>query len=80
MTLPYIRRVVEAELRSRLESNGAVVIEGPKACGKTATAQTLAASEVQLDVDQQARRAAEIEPALVLAGEMAHIRGRLTPG
>lgn len=69
MKLPYIRRVVEAELRSRLESNGAVVIEGPKACGKTATAQTFAASEVQLDVDQQARRAAEIEPALVLAGE-----------
>ena len=65
----YVRRVVESELRSRLQSTGAVVIEGPKACGKTATAETLAASEVRLDVDDQARRAAEIEPALVLAGK-----------
>lgn len=65
----YRYRVVEAELRSRLGSAGAVVIEGPKACGKTATAETIAASEVRLDVDEQARRAAEIEPALVLAGD-----------
>lgn len=65
----YRSRIVEAELRSRLEAVGAVVIEGPKACGKTATAEILAASAVHLDVDERARRAAEIEPALVLAGD-----------
>lgn len=64
----YQPRVVESELRLRLASAGAVVIEGPKASGKTATAQTLAASVVMLDVDEQARRVADIEPALVLAG------------
>lgn len=64
----YKRRIVEQEIRSRLDSAGAVVIEGPKACGKTATAETMAASEVRLDVDEQARRAAEIEPSLVLDG------------
>lgn len=64
----YQSRVVEAELRLRLASAGAVVIEGPKACGKTATAQTLAASVVMLDVDEQARRVADIEPSLVLDG------------
>jgi predicted AAA+ superfamily ATPase len=44
------------------------VIEGPKACGKTATARRVAASEVLLDVDLNARRAIEVDPALVLAG------------
>lgn len=65
----YRNRIVEAELRQRLAAAGAVVIEGPKACGKTATAETLAASVVLLDVDEQARRAADIEPSLVLAGK-----------
>jgi predicted AAA+ superfamily ATPase len=64
----YRSRVVEKELISRLKSVGAVVIEGPKACGKTATAETMAASQVRLDVDDQARRAAAIDPALVLEG------------
>jgi hypothetical protein len=45
----YHSRVVDSELRQRLSSTGAVVIEGPKACGKTATARNLGASEVLLD-------------------------------
>jgi predicted AAA+ superfamily ATPase len=45
-----------------------VVIEGPKACGKTATARQIAASEVLLDVDLNARQAIGIDPALVLDG------------
>ncbi len=44
------------------------MIEGPKACGKTATARQVAASEVLLDVDAEARRAAELDPSLILAG------------
>jgi predicted AAA+ superfamily ATPase len=44
------------------------VIEGPKACGKTATARQVAASEVLLDVDANARRAIAVDPALVLDG------------
>ncbi len=47
---------------------GAVVIEGPKACGKTATARQVAASEVLLDVDINARRAIAVDPSLVLEG------------
>jgi predicted AAA+ superfamily ATPase len=45
-----------------------VVIEGPKACGKTETARQQAASSVLLDVDDNARRAAAVDPALVLDG------------
>ncbi len=47
---------------------GAAVIEGPKACGKTVTAQHAAASEVRLDIDLKAREAAALEPAFVLDG------------
>ena len=64
----YNPRVVDRELTRRLAAMGAVVIEGPKACGKTATARQQAASEVLLDVDQAARMAISFDPALVLEG------------
>ena len=64
----YVPRIVDAELSRRLAANGAVVIEGPKACGKTETARQQAASEVLLDVDRAAQQAAEIDPRLVLDG------------
>lgn len=65
----YIPRIGDRELVSRLESAGAVLIEGPRACGKTAMARQVAASEVLLDVDENARHAAAVDPSLVLAGE-----------
>lgn len=67
--MAYVRRIVDAELDARLKANGAVVIEGPKACGKTETARRQAASEVLLDVDVAAQQAAEIDPRLLLDGE-----------
>lgn len=66
--MPYIERIVDRELTEKLKAIGAAVIEGPKACGKTVTAQHLAASEVRLDVDLEARQAAALEPAFVLDG------------
>ena len=67
-SMAYVPRIVDAELDARLKANGAVVIEGPKACGKTETARRQAASEVLLDIDVAARQAAEIDPGLVLDG------------
>ncbi len=64
----YRARIVEKELSTLLNSSGAVVIEGPKACGKTATARQFAASEVLLDVDEAARLAAKVDPRLILQG------------
>ena len=52
---PYLPRIADGELRRRLASTGAVLIEGPKAVGKTATARQAAGSEVLLDVDAQAQ-------------------------
>jgi hypothetical protein len=55
----YLERVVDGELTRRLSANGAVLIEGPKACGKTETARRQAASEVLLDTDLAAREAGD---------------------
>ncbi len=67
--MPYRARVVDAELAASLASAGAVLVEGPKACGKTETARRAARSEVLLDVDRRARQAAAIDPSLVLDGD-----------
>lgn len=66
--MAYLPRIVDAELDARLASAGAVVLEGPKACGKTSTAARRAASTVLLDVDEGARRVMEVDPSLVLEG------------
>ncbi|GAB3740821.1 DUF4143 domain-containing protein [Microlunatus parietis] len=48
---------------------GAVLIEGVKGCGKTATARQIAASEVLLDSDPSAAMAVDLDPRLVLNGD-----------
>ena len=65
----YIRRIAVEELGERLGAAGAVLIEGPRACGKPETARQRAASEVLLDVDENPCHAMAIDPALVLAGD-----------
>lgn len=68
VTAGYRDRIADEVLREKLAYSGAVLIEGPKACGKTRTARQLAASEVLLDVDGQARQAAALDPSLILGG------------
>jgi predicted AAA+ superfamily ATPase len=69
----YRPRIVDDELRHRLNAAGAVVIEGPKACGKTETARQQAGSSVLLDIDAQARAAAQVDPSLVLEGAVPRL-------
>lgn len=71
--MSYLPRIVDAELDARLRATGAVVIEGPKACGKTATAREQAASTVLLDVDRSARAAVNVDPSLVLDGPVPRL-------
>jgi len=67
--MSYLPRIVDHQLEARLRVAGAIVLEGPKACGKTATARQRAASEVLLDVDRDARLALGVDPTLVLVGD-----------
>ena len=45
----YRKRVVDSLLAEKLEAIGAVLIEGPKACGKTTTAEQQAKSILYMD-------------------------------
>jgi len=38
----YLERLCDSELKIALETSGAVLIEGPKWCGKTSTAEMAA--------------------------------------
>lgn len=66
--MAYLPRLVDHELDQVLGVARAVLVEGPKACGKTETARRLAKSEVLLDVDPNAVRALAIDPSSVLEG------------
>ncbi len=65
---PYLSRFADEELATRLRATGAVLIEGPRGCGKTQTALRAAKSAVRLDRDVAARRAGELRPSLLLNG------------
>lgn len=58
----YLQRIADRELVERLGYIGAVLIEGPKACGKTATATQHAETVIRLDEDQAARRLMTLAP------------------
>ena len=44
----YLPRVCDDILRFKLESSGAVLVEGPKWCGKTCLAEQQAASIIRM--------------------------------
>lgn len=64
----YLQRVVDVEMREMLDVSPAVLIEGPRACGKTWTGRRFAASERLLDATVNARLAANVDPAALLDG------------
>jgi predicted AAA+ superfamily ATPase len=64
----YLPRFADEELAVRLRATGAVLIEGPRGCGKTETALRAARSAVRLDRDDAARAAGLLDPALLLDG------------
>ena len=63
MSRSYVDRIVDAELATRLRSSGAVLVEGPRACGKSRTCERVAQTSYHLDVDDGARALANAAPA-----------------
>jgi uncharacterized protein len=63
----YLKRIVDHELDELMTGLAAVVLEGPKAVGKTATASRRAGTVHQLD-DPAERNIALADPARLLAG------------
>lgn len=64
----YNPRIIDRQLSDVLQYPGAVLLEGPRACGKSATGRHHAGSSVQLDIDEAALRLAEIDPSRLLEG------------
>lgn len=68
----YLPRIADQLLKKALQASGAVLIEGPKWCGKTRTASQAAKSVLFMqDPDKQAShlQAASIKPSLLLEGD-----------
>ncbi len=68
----YRARIADAILRKKLNSKGAVLLEGPKWCGKTTTAEKAAASVLYMDEPSklnQNLRLADIDPSILLEGK-----------
>jgi predicted AAA+ superfamily ATPase len=65
----YYERFVDIELRDRLKRAGAVLIRGPKGCGKTETARQQAKSEIVIDDSESIAQFMSIDPKVLLIGE-----------
>jgi len=67
----YRKRIADDLLKRKLEGKGAVLIEGPKWCGKTTTAEQLAASVLYMDDPEKKEQniaMAELNPKRLLKG------------
>jgi len=72
MNSPYLPRIADSVLKESLAAAGAVLIEGPKWCGKTWTAQHQAKSEVSLqnpDTLPKYLKTIDVRPSLLLKGD-----------
>ena len=70
--MSYLRRTVDAMLAEWLEAFGAILIEGPKWCGKTTTAEQVAKSVIKLqdpDMRDEYLATAAAKPSLLLIGD-----------
>lgn len=67
----YRKRIADEILKRKLEGKGAVLIEGPKWCGKTTTAEQIAASVLYMDdpeMQAQNLTMSELNPKRLLRG------------
>lgn len=74
--MKYLERIGDELLKRKLRSSAAVLIEGPKWCGKTSMGAQLAKSIVYIqDPDKRAmyRKMADTQPSLLLEGETPHM-------
>lgn len=70
--MEYISRIVDKEIREKLSYTGAVVIKGPKWCGKTTSAKQFAKSILEMqnpDLQDNYVELAVTRPSLLLEGE-----------
>lgn len=70
--MDYLKRTADSHLTDLLDAFGAVLIEGPKWCGKTSTAEQQAKSVIKLqdpDMQEEYFITANSKPSLLLQGK-----------
>lgn len=67
--MSYRTRTTDTELTRKLAASGAVLVRGPKACGKTESARRLAKSVLSVDRDPNVPLLLETAPDRLLIGE-----------
>lgn len=65
----YYNRIVEEEIKQKLQASGALLIKGPKSCGKTETAKQFAESMLQVDQNEQVPIIMSVNPKILLEGK-----------
>ena len=73
--MDYKVRIIETEIERKLNASGAILIKGPKSCGKTETAKRFAKSILQVDRDEQVPIIMSVDPKRLLAGETPRLLG-----
>ena len=69
----YIKRFTDKALQNRLKESGAILITGPKSCGKTETAKQAAKSFVRMDTDDDIKAIMEFVPKSMLDGAVPRL-------
>ena len=70
--MKYIKRIIDNEIKEKLSIMGAIVIKGPKWCGKTTSAKQIAKSVLEMqnpDLQENYIELADTKPSLLLEGE-----------
>ena len=72
----YKKRIADSILQRKLEGKGAVLIEGPKWCGKTTTAEQIAKSFLYMNDPKNKNQnimMSEIDPQRLLKGAVPRL-------
>lgn len=70
--MEYIKRIVDEAIKDKLKTTGAVLIKGPKWCGKTTSAKQISKSVLEMqnpDLQDNYIELANTKPSLLLEGE-----------
>ena len=68
----YMKRIIDKEIKEKLSVSGALLIKGPKWCGKTTSAMQIAKSVLEMqnpDLQENYLELVNMKPSLLLEGE-----------
>jgi len=74
--MEYKKRIADELIKKKLKGKGAVLVEGPKWCGKTTTAEELSKSRLYMSKPESMKQnimLADVNPSLLLVGEVPRL-------